>query len=294
MITGRFGAALAMAAERLAQAGVANPRSEARTLLAAAAECEIEAVFGYPERGLAPRAERRLDAYLRRRQAGEPVSRILGRREFWGLTFAINAATLDPRPDSEVLVAAALAAFSGHGRPLRILDLGTGSGCLLLAVLSERPQAEGVGVDLSAEACRMARHNARALGLADRARFLCADWAEPIAGRFDIILCNPPYIEEGAIAALAPDVSLYDPRPALSGGADGLDAYRRIGAEIARCLAPDGLAFIEIGFGQATAVSDILSANLDAVDTRADLAGIERCLVARNAKKAVGFGRRPD
>ncbi|MFO1188397.1 MAG: peptide chain release factor N(5)-glutamine methyltransferase [Alphaproteobacteria bacterium] len=294
MMVGQFGAALASVAERLAQAGIANPRSEARALLAAAAECEIETVFGYPERDLTPVAEARLDGYLRRRQAGEPLSRILGRREFWGLTFAIDAATLDPRPDSEILVAAALAAFPDRDRALRGLDLGTGSGCLLLAVLSERPQAIGIGVDRNAAACRMARRNAWALGLGDRARFLCADWAEPIAGRFDIILCNPPYIEDGAIAALAPEVALYDPRSALSGGADGLDAYRRIGDEIARCLAPDGLAFIEIGFGQATAVSDILSANLETVGRRLDLAGIERCLIARNTKKAVGFGRRPD
>jgi release factor glutamine methyltransferase len=276
---------LAWAEGVLARAGIDNARGDARLLLAAAAGCSVETVFGYPERPLAPAAHATLDTYVRRRTSGEPVSRILGWREFWSLRFTISAATLDPRPDSEVLVAAALAAFPDRDRALRVLDLGTGSGCLLLALLSERPYAEGVGIDISIAACRTARGNACALGLERRALFLCGDWSASVAAGFDIILCNPPYIEDAAIGNLAPEVAIFDPRAALAGGADGLAAYRRLAGEIAERLAPGGMAFVEIGQGQADAVSNILSGHVDTVETRTDLVGIQRCLILRHRKK---------
>jgi len=292
----RFGQALADAAARLERAGIADARRDARLLLAAAADCTVETVFGYPERLLDAAAQARFHRYVGRRQGGEPVSRICGKRAFWALSFALDEATLDPRPESETLVAAALAAFPVPAAPLRVLDLGTGSGCLLLAFLSELPQAEGLGVDISEAACRMARRNARTLGLAGRARFVCGDWAAAIRGRFDVVLCNPPYIEEAAIACLAPEVSLFDPRQALAGGEDGLACYRRLAAHLPRCLAPDGVAVVEIGAGQGDAVRDILSGDIEAAGSQRDLAGIERCLILRHRKtrsygteKIVGF-----
>ena len=214
-------------------AGIDGPRLEARLLLAhalgvAPADLLRDRDAEAGKAVLAPLLERRL--------AHEPLALILGAREFWSLRFAVSPATLIPRPESETLIEAALKAFEGRLAPGSILDLGTGTGCLLLAALSEFPTAFGVGLDRSADAAALARSNAVSLGLADRAAFLCADWARPLAARFDLVLCNPPYIPTCEVDGLMPEVACYEPRTALDGGSDGLAAYRDLVPEfLASC-----------------------------------------------------------
>ena len=216
--------------------------------------------------------------YAARRLSGEPLSRILGRREFWGLEFALTPETLDPRPDTETIVEAALAAFAARrGEAVRIVDFGVGSGALLAALLSELPAARGVGVDLSPGAAAQARANLESLGLEARAEIRVGDWAEGLDGCFDLIVANPPYIRSGDIAGLAREVRDHDPRLALDGGADGLDAYRALAPQIARLLAPAGQFFVEVGFDQAADVVSIArAAGLGDLATHRDLAGVER------------------
>ncbi|MCW5698090.1 MAG: peptide chain release factor N(5)-glutamine methyltransferase [Bauldia sp.] len=218
---------------------------------------------------------------VRRRLAGEPVARLVGEREFWGLPFALGPDTLVPRPDSETVVAALLEALGRTGpraRPLRLLDLGTGSGCLLLAALSELPDAFGVGVDLAEGAVMVARSNAARLGLAARSAFVRGSWAESLSGRFDGILANPPYIESEAIDSLAIEVREHDPKLALDGGPDGLAPYRAMIPELPCLLAADGAAVFEIGMGQAGSVAAIAgAAGLNTFATN-DLSGLPRAL----------------
>ena len=273
--------AVAAVTSRLAAAGIPEPRREARLLAAAALGVTPSDIFTYPERPVDAASLARLDGFAARRaDAREPVSRILGRREFWSLDFALSPDTLDPRPDSETLVEAALDHIRDRAAPLRVLDFGTGSGCLLLALLSELPNAVGTGIDLAVGAARQARANARALGLADRASFVVGDWGAPIAGRAAVILSNPPYIRRDAIAGLRAEVAAHDPRRALDGGTDGLDAYRMLAGEAARLLAPDGVAVFEVGDGQADAVVALMrNAGLRRLEARRDLAGVERGLV---------------
>ncbi len=276
---------------RLAAAGIDSALSDARLLLMHALGIDRTGLLSRAAEPLPPEAAARYAAHLARRAAREPVSRILGRREFWSLDFALGPATLDPRPDSETLVEAALAAVPDRpvpGQPLRVLDLGTGTGCLLLAVLHDRPAAFGIGVDRSEEAARTARDNARALGLADRAAFTVGDWATALAGRFDLVLSNPPYIPDADIAALEPEVREHDPRLALSGGADGLDAYRALAGALPGLLAPGGTAVVELGIGQAADVAALFrAAGLDIAGTPHDLAGIPRCVVATRGEKSI-------
>jgi release factor glutamine methyltransferase len=219
------------------------------------------------------------------RAAREPLAQITGHREFWSLDFAVTADTLVPRPDTETLIEAALAAFPARAAVRRVLDLGTGTGCLLLAALHEFPDAFGVGVDRVPAAAALAARNAAALGMADRAALLCADWASALAGRFDLVLCNPPYIPAAEIAGLMADVALYEPASALAGGADGLDAYRAVLPVLPGLLEPGGVAVLEIGQGQAGAVTALAARNRLAEGLasgpRADLAGIARALVLR-------------
>ena len=237
-------------------------------------------VLAYPETILDAGAESRLAALLARRAAREPMARILGYREFWSLRFELSPATLDPRPDSETLIEAALAALPDRARRYRALDLGTGSGCLLLALLSELPGAWGLGVDRAESAVATARRNAAELGLHARARFVVGDWAAAIAGEWDIVLINPPYIAAGAIAGLMPEVAHHEPRLALEGGIDGLDAYRALAPQIARLLAPQGVAAVELGQGQAEAAAALMTgAGLAIQGVRHDLAGVDRCLM---------------
>jgi release factor glutamine methyltransferase len=277
-----IGSALARAAAALAAAGFDEPRRRARLLLAAALGRSAAEMFADPECPLAAVEEARAAAMLGRMIAHEPLSRIIGKREFWGLEFVLSGDTLDPRPDSETLVESVLARLPDCTRAYRFLDLGTGTGCLLLALLSEFPQATGVGVDVAPGAARTARRNARLLGLGGRAHFVVGDWARAVAGGFDAVVANPPYIATPAIAGLPREVRDYDPRRALDGGADGLLAYRAIAVDLLRLVLPGGLFATEIGMGQAEAVGAILVQNGLAIDGFApDLAGITRCVVAR-------------
>lgn len=272
--------ALAEAATRLSAAGIADARREARLLLAIALGWDAARVLAYPETPIPTPAGDRLEALLIRRCAREPVSRILGHREFWSLRFELSSETLDPRPDSETLISAALASLEDRARPYRVLDLGTGSGCLLLALLSELPNAHGIGVDLSPGALGTARRNAAALGFAERAHFVCGNWGEGVGGKWDAILTNPPYIASGDVTDLMPEVARYEPRLALDGGPDGLAAYRVLARDIARLLAPGGVAVAEVGAGQAAAVAVIMAgAGLALRAVRHDLNGVDRCLV---------------
>lgn len=271
--------ALARATRRLADAGVETARLDARLLLASVDGMSASAVLLDPQRVLAAEVESAFDRLVDRRVQREPVSRILGRREFWSLDFAISLATLDPRPDSETLVEAALGQFAPEPRR-RVLDLGTGTGCLILAVLSERPSWVGLGIDIAEEAVAVARANARTLSLSERVHFQTGDWDKGLVGSFDLILSNPPYIPSNEIAGLSPEVASFDPLHALDGGTDGLDAYRALAPALLRLLAPHGRAIIELGKGQVAAIADIMEgAGLQAIERRRDLADVERCLV---------------
>jgi release factor glutamine methyltransferase len=222
-----------------------------------------------------------------RRLAREPIARILGHKEFWGLRLALSPTTLVPRPETETLIEAALEAIDpaqAKSRAWRIADLGTGTGAILLALLSESPRATGVGSDLDLAALATARENAGALGYAGRAHFVACDFGAALAGGFDLVLSNPPYVASRDIAALAPEVRTYDPARALDGGPDGLAAYRAIAADAARLLAPGGALILEIGAGQAAAVTALLAAEgLRVAPPRLDLAGIPRAITAHSA-----------
>mgnify|MGYP003638922732 CR=1 FL=1 len=272
------------AAVQLEAAGVEEARRDARLLLAEALGVEAHRLILEPQTNVPPAAADRFAGFVAARAARVPVSRILGRREFWGLTFRLSPATLDPRPDSETLVEAVLKAFPDRTAPLRVLDFGTGTGCLLLAVLSEYPNATGLGIDKAEDAVATASANAVDLGLAGRAEIRLGDWGQGLGGQgvgepFDIILSNPPYIEAAVVPALAPEVARHDPLLALAGGADGLDAYRRLLPDVARLLAAQGHAFLELGQGQAADVAALAQqCGLIQRALHADLAGIARCL----------------
>ena len=276
-----IGALLAAGTTRLAAAGIDEPRREARLVLALALGIEPAVVLGWPERAVFADAAAAAEALLARRARGEPFSRLRGKREFWGLDFALSPDTLDPRPDSETLIMAALADIPDRAAKLQVVDFGTGTGCLLLALLSELPRARGIGIDIAAGAVAVAQRNAAALGLAARAAVQVGSWDCRIEGPADVILANPPYIPTSEIAGLARTVKEFDPVLALDGGPDGLNAYRALAAAIRRLLAPSGSGYIEIGAGQASRVARVLrDAGLTVAAVRRDLAGIERCLVA--------------
>lgn len=271
-------------AARLAAAGIDGAMREARLLLQAAAEIPVATQIAFPERAVAAEAATRFEALLARRARREPMAHILGRREFWSLAFKVTADTLDPRPDSETLVQAVLDQAPDRSAALRLIDFGTGTGCLLLALLHELPNATGVGVDRSDAALAVATENAHALDLAARATFRRGDWDEGIEPAFDILLSNPPYIPGGDIDGLQPEVASFEPRLALDGGADGLDAYRRLAPAAARLLRPGGLAAFEIGIGQGDSARRIMaSAGLRHIATARDLAAVERCLLFRKS-----------
>lgn len=215
-------------------------------------------------------------AFVARRAAGEPVAYIVGRRDFWTVSLRVGPGVLVPRPDSETLIEAAVAHW-GESAPTRVLDLGTGPGTLLLAALAQWPEATGLGVDASEAALAYARENAAELGMGARAAFRLGDWAEGIDERFDLVLCNPPYI--GAGEALPRDVAEHEPASALYAGRDGLDEYRALAPQIARLIAPRGCAVVEIGSSQRAAVSALFSGEGLAVSARADLAGRDRALL---------------
>ena len=278
--------ALRAATRVLAAAGVPDPAIDARLLLLAAADLDRLALILDPDRPLPPAAAARLDGWIARRAAREPVSRILGRRDFWGLTLRVTPDVLDPRPDTETVVAAVLDALGvRRDDPLTILDLGTGSGAILCALLSECRRATGWAVDRSAAACAVARGNLAAHGFAARSLVLQGDWAAALRPRrFDVVVSNPPYIESAVIPSLDRDVREHDPLIALDGGADGLDCYRALSADLPRLLSPGGIACVEVGQGQDGDVARLMEvAGLGGIATRADLGGIARAVSARQA-----------
>ena len=274
-----LGTATAEARARLAAAGIAAAGLDARLLAAHVLGCEVSVLIGHPERPIDPAAAARFEAAVGRRLAHEPLAYILGEKEFWSLPLRVTRDTLIPRPETEIMVEAALAWCRQGGVATRIVDLGTGSGCLLLALLAELPAAWGVGVDRSEPALAVARDNAERLGVADRASFVCADWGTALAGEFDLIVCNPPYIADVEWSELAPDIREFEPPRALRAGADGLAAYRAILTDLPRLVASNGAAFIEIGGPSAHAVSRLAAgAGMQCAATVTDLAGRSRCL----------------
>ena len=282
-------AALRHAAVALRAQGVDEPAADARRLAAAVLGMSAAQMLAHPEHVLSPEQASRLSGLLARRARREPVSRILGEREFYGRVFSISPATLDPRPDSETLVEAALALVRAEGspaRPLRILDVGTGSGCLLLSLLAELPNATGVGTDVSEPALCVARDNASRLGLASRASWLVADMIEGLDGPFDLLISNPPYVATAEIAMLEPEVRSFDPLAALDGGPDGLHAFHRLAPGCGE-IVPDGWIVLEVGHEQADAVAALLGAALGRAGASRprifrDLAGRQRCVAMRS------------
>jgi release factor glutamine methyltransferase len=275
-----LGARLAAAARVLGDAGIAGAPREARRLAQLALGKGAGDVFAAKHAPLAPAADAAFDRLVALRAARVPFARLVGEREFWSLPFRLNRATLVPRPESETLVEAALARVGNRDARLRVLDLGTGSGCLLLALLAELPRAVGLGVDVTPEALAAARANAARLGLERRARWRRGNWMRDLAGRFDIVLANPPYVTEREWRKLEPEVRAHDPKRALAAGPEGLAAYRRIIPDLPRRLARAGFACLEIGPGQAPAVGRLAArAGLRVVEIRRDLAERPRCVV---------------
>lgn len=293
--------ALRTATDHLTAAGVPDAAVDARHLLAHALGVERTALLIAPERPLDAHARQRLAGMISRRTAREPVSRIIGEREFYGLALALNADTLDPRPDTETVVNVALALATrmpARDGPLQILDLGTGTGAIALALLAALPDAEATVTDISAAALGMARHNGERLGFAGRMRFVQSRWLDDVAGRYHLLVSNPPYIRSAEISSLALEVAQWEPSAALDGGPDGLDAYRAILADISQVLEPDGWAVFEVGHDQAAAVAALainhrlVPAPLD-WPLLCDLGGNRRCVAlatsGRNWKINLGI-----
>jgi release factor glutamine methyltransferase len=278
---------IAQLAERLAAAGIEAARREAWLLLAAATGRERASLMAGAGTALSAGQQARLEQLLERRRAREPIAYILGEKEFWSLPFQVGPEVLIPRPETETVVEAALAQVRDRRAPLRILDLGTGSGCLLLALLSELPNATGVATDISPEALALAEINAVRLELAGRTELRASDWGSEVEPPFDLIVSNPPYVSAAEWPKLQAEVRDFEPSAALLAGPDGLDAYRALAPDCARLLAPGGCVALEIGQGQGDAVAGLLTrAGLEVVERRQDLAGIGRCLVARRAASA--------
>ena len=270
---------LKQASEKLAAGGIETAVLDARLLFQAASGLRHEDIVAEPDLIVPPEVAARFSLLIERRCRFEPVSRILGTREFYGRSFRVTPDVLDPRADTETLIGAALGLVKGTG-PLRILDLGTGSGAIAVTLLAELPGATAVASDLSAAVFWCSKGNAEALGVASRASFVQANWFEGIGGKFDLIVSNPPYIPLGDIAGLAPDVREFDPPRALDGGPDGLEAYRRLAKGTGGHLAPKGHIVLEIGAGQENAVNELFTEQGFARESRHfDLAGHARCLV---------------
>ena len=271
-------AVLGSTAAALRAAGIDAPRREARLLMQHALGLRPEALLASDDRPLDGAESERLSALVRRRAAREPLAYLTGAREFWSLEFAVDRSALVPRPETETVVEAVLARAAHLPPRPRLLDLGTGSGCLVVSLLSELQGATGVGIDISTDAVSLARANAVRHGLGGRASFIVADWGAPLAARFDVVVSNPPYVAAPALASLAPEIVGHEPQTALAGGSDGYACYRRLAPQIARLLAPAGLAAIELGAGMADEVASLFAAEgLAEIDRRRDLAGIDRC-----------------
>lgn len=281
-----YDALLRDAAVALTAAGIDNARFEARLLLAHAGGVTVEWLVAHGGEAAPLAAVEALRALTARRVRREPMAYVVGEREFWGLPFKVSPAVLVPRPDSETVIEAALALMPGRTEPWRIVDLGVGSGCLLLTLLREFPNARGVGMDASAAALAVTQANAEALGVAARLRLVEGDWRQPgwaerLGGPFDLLVANPPYIETAAIDGLMPDVARFEPRLALDGGGDGLSAYRAIADGAAGLMVPGGRVLIEAGEGQAPEISTLLASTGFSVGSPwKDLGGIDRVVAA--------------
>jgi release factor glutamine methyltransferase len=265
---------------RLEAAGVDTPVLDARLLLEAGAGVSRLEIVTDPRRVIDAAQVDAVNALTKRREAREPVSHILGRKHFWTLDLAVNANVLTPRPETEFVVEAGLQETLPADAPHRILDLGAGSGAIILALLKDRPNATGVAVDISEKALELVRANAEQLGVADRLEIRQNNWAESLDERFDLVVSNPPYIQTGDIDDLAPEVSRFEPRLALDGGADGFVAYRIIAAALPRLLKPGGAFALEVGLGQAEGVKALAeAAGLSTMEPRRDLSGVPRVVV---------------
>jgi release factor glutamine methyltransferase len=277
-------------AARFKSASIDSAELDARLLVGAALNLDLTGIITMASRTLTSDEAHHLETFAHRRLAGEPVARILGTKEFWGLPLNLSSATLVPRPDTETVVELALEMLRDGGpknRPLRIADLGTGTGAILLALLSELPDATGIGTDVSAEALQTAQDNAFNLGFSDRAAFVRCNYASGLSGPFDLIVSNPPYIRTSDIAGLDPEVRDHDPRLALDGGADGFDAYRVLIAQGAGLLAPGAALVVEAGQGQTARIEALMTAAGLTLPgpPRADLAGVARAVGARKSPR---------
>jgi release factor glutamine methyltransferase len=271
---------------RLRTGTIDTAELDARILVGAVLGLDLTGMIAAADRRVSTPEAARLEQASRRRLAGEPVARIVGTREFWGLPLQLSAATLVPRPDTETVVELALElprACAGPDRRWQIADIGTGSGAILLALLSELPDAYGVGTDISVAALQTARSNAADLGLARRAAFVACDYAAALSGKFDLIVSNPPYIRSADIAGLSIEVRDYDPFVALDGGVDGLNAYRALIPQAARLLAPGGALVVEAGHGQSGEVEGLIDAAGLTCERppKTDLSGIRRAVAGR-------------
>ncbi len=276
------------AAPDLDAAGVDDPRHEARILLAAVLDQSPLDLIRHPQQSVRTEHQNHFWDWVRQRCHRRSIGHILGRREFWSLEFQVSPDALEPRPDSECLVAAAVAHLSSHDKgEKRVLDLGVGTGCLLLSVLHAVESAVGFGIDIDPALCRLARRNAALLGLAERTEWIAGDWMSACKGFFDVILANPPYIPDGEIDGLMPEVASYEPRRALAGGVDGLECYRRLLPMIREQLKPGGALFLEVGSDQADQVARLSrQSGLGLLDVVCDLGGRDRCLVLSSEQKA--------
>jgi release factor glutamine methyltransferase len=271
---------------RLKSAAIDSAELDARMLLGSVLGLDLTGMIGSARRALTVSEAAQLEALASRRLKGEPIARILGHKEFWGLPLTLSAATLVPRPDTETVVELALEmlpAAPSSDFPLRIADVGTGSGAILLALLHERTDAIGVGTDINEAALRTARRNAADLRLAPRASFVACNYAAALAGPFDLVVSNPPYVRSAEIASLATEVRDHDPHCALDGGSDGLDAYRVLVPQGARLLAPGGALVVEVGRGQSREIEGLMTESglTPATSPRSDLAGIPRAAAGR-------------
>ena len=276
--------ALAELRRTLNEAGFETAALDARLLLLTALGIPATTLVTHPDTPLTAEESETLASFARRRLAHEPVARIVGIREFWGLPFRLSPETLVPRPDTETVVETALDLLPDRQAPLRIVDFGTGSGCILVALLHELPQATGLGVDLSPGALATARTNADENGVGERCHFALSRWADAVSGPFDLIVSNPPYIASGVIPTLDEEVREHDPRLALDGGPDGLEPYRILLSEAGRLLAPGGLLAVEIGYDQAEELRSLAgSLGLEILRIAHDLSGNPRCVAMRRS-----------
>lgn len=273
--------ALRHAEQKLADANIDTHALDARLLVEHVLRLDRVVLLSQPERELNAEEIQKIESVITRRAAHEPVARIIGEREFWSLPFGLNEATLEPRPDSETLVEVALKHLRRKTAPY-ILDLGTGTGCLLLSILHELPTATGVGIDVAPRAIEQAQRNTERLGLSSQVNFKLGNWLDGITETFDAIVSNPPYIPSGDISALMPEVRDHDPMRALDGGDDGLAAYRHLIPQLQQFLKPEGFVIFEVGINQAEAVAGLChTSGLIDVSVHKDLGGIDRCVTAR-------------